>query len=60
EFLESYEKTYIQQVLNRNKQNISLTARDLGISRNYLKAKMGKYGLMGRGKSLIDNRRALF
>ncbi|MFH0926465.1 MAG: sigma 54-interacting transcriptional regulator, partial [bacterium] len=47
EFLESYEKTYIQQVLNRNKQNISLTARDLGISRNYLKAKMGKYGLMG-------------
>ena len=44
-FLQSVEKRYLSDVLERNNGNISRTARELGITRSGLYKKLDRHGL---------------
>ncbi len=45
ELIEDFEKAYLRDLLERNKQNISRSAREAGIERAYLQRLVRKYGL---------------
>ena len=45
ELIENFEKAYLKDLLARNKQNISRSAREAGIERAYLQRLVRKYGL---------------
>jgi transcriptional regulator with PAS, ATPase and Fis domain len=45
ELIEDFERTYLKDLLERNKQNISRSAREAGIERAYLQRLVRKYGL---------------
>ncbi|MFO7937343.1 MAG: sigma 54-interacting transcriptional regulator [Kiritimatiellia bacterium] len=45
ELIENFEKAYLKDLLERNKQNISRSAREAGIERAYLQRLVRKYGL---------------
>lgn len=44
-WLTTFEKDYIENLLTRNKQNISSAAREAGIDRKYFRKLMKKYGV---------------
>jgi DNA-binding NtrC family response regulator len=46
--LEDFEKNYLQDLLNRNKWNISKSARDLDMHRSSLQRLLRKYGLQNK------------
>jgi transcriptional regulator with PAS, ATPase and Fis domain len=45
DLIEDFEKVYLKNLLERNKQNISRAAREAGIERAYLQRLVRKYGL---------------
>ena len=45
DLIEEFEKTYLNDLLARNKQNISRSAREAGIERAYLQRLIRKYGM---------------
>jgi transcriptional regulator with GAF, ATPase, and Fis domain len=45
DLIEEFEKTYLSDLLSRNKQNISRSAREAGIERAYLQRLIRKYGM---------------
>lgn len=45
DLIEDFEKAYLKDLLARNKQNISRSAREAGIERAYLQRLVRKYGL---------------
>ncbi len=45
ELIEHFEKEYLQELLSRNNNNISRSAREAGIERAYLQRLVRKYGL---------------
>lgn len=45
ELIEEFERSYLNELLDRNRQNISRSAKDAGIERAYLQRLMSKYGL---------------
>ncbi|MDD2599089.1 MAG: sigma 54-interacting transcriptional regulator [Kiritimatiellae bacterium] len=45
ELIEDFERTYLKDLLERNKDNISRSAREAGIERAYLQRLVRKYGL---------------
>lgn len=45
DLIEEFEKAYLNELLTRNRQNISRSARDAGIERAYLQRLMSKYGM---------------
>jgi transcriptional regulator with PAS, ATPase and Fis domain len=45
DLIEEFEKTYLNDLLSRNKQNISRSAREAGIERAYLQRLIRKYGM---------------
>ncbi|MFZ4395529.1 MAG: sigma 54-interacting transcriptional regulator [Kiritimatiellia bacterium] len=45
ELIEGFEKSYLQDLLSRNRDNISRSAREAGIERAYLQRLIKKYGL---------------
>ncbi len=45
DLIEDFEKAYLNDLLERNKQNISRSAREAGIERAYLQRLVRKYGL---------------
>jgi transcriptional regulator with GAF, ATPase, and Fis domain len=45
ELIEGFERAYIQDLLTRNRTNVSRSARDAGIERAYLQRLIKKYGL---------------
>lgn len=45
ELIEKFERTYIDDLLARNKQNVSRSAREAGIERAYLQRLIRKYGM---------------
>ena len=46
--LENFEKNYLQELLNRNKWNISKSARDVDMHRSSLQRLLRKYGLQNK------------
>jgi len=46
--LENFEKNYLQKLLNRNKGNISKSARDVDMHRSSLQRLLRKYGLQNK------------
>ena len=47
DLIEEFEKTYLMELLKRNQQNISKSARIAGIERAYLQRLIRKYGIKG-------------
>jgi len=45
ELIEEFEKVYLNDLLSRNRQNISRSAREAGIERAYLQRLIRKYGM---------------
>jgi len=45
ELIEDFERSYLKDLLERNKENISRSAREAGIERAYLQRLVRKYGL---------------
>ncbi len=45
ELIEEFERAYLQDLLERNKQNVSRSAREAGIERAYLQRLIRKYGM---------------
>ncbi|MDD4101815.1 MAG: sigma 54-interacting transcriptional regulator [Kiritimatiellae bacterium] len=45
DLIEEFERTYLNDLLSRNKQNISRSAREAGIERAYLQRLIRKYGM---------------
>ena len=45
ELIEGFEKVYLQELLTRNRSNVSQSAREAGIERAYLQRLIRKYGL---------------
>jgi DNA-binding NtrC family response regulator len=45
DLIEEFEKAYLNDLLARNKQNISRSAREAGIERAYLQRLIRKYGM---------------
>jgi len=45
ELIEEFEKAYLNDLLSRNRQNISQSAREAGIERAYLQRLIRKYGM---------------
>jgi len=45
DLIEEFEKAYLNDLLARNKQNISRSAREAGIERAYLQRLVRKYGM---------------
>ncbi len=45
DLIEEFERTYLNDLLARNKQNISRSAREAGIERAYLQRLIRKYGM---------------
>lgn len=52
--LETLEKIYIENLLSRYENNVSLTAKTLGIGRNTLYRKMERYGI-GDSEAVLEN-----
>jgi len=48
ELIEDFERTYLKELLERNKQNISRSAREAGIERAYLQRLVRKYNLRNK------------
>ncbi|MEI7901467.1 MAG: sigma 54-interacting transcriptional regulator [bacterium] len=48
DLIEEFEKTYLNELLTRNKQNISRSAREAGIERAYLQRLVRKHGIRDR------------
>ena len=51
ELIDSFEKGYLQDLLARNNNNISRSAREAGIERAYLQRLVRKHGLKGSDQS---------
>ena len=51
ELIENFERTYLNDLLERNKQNISRSAREAGIERAYLQRLVRKYNLRNKKPS---------
>ena len=45
DLIEEFERTYLQELLSRNRQNVSRSAREAGIERAYLQRLIKKYGM---------------
>jgi len=55
DLIEEFEKAYLNELLARNRQNISRSARDAGIERAYLQRLLTKYGMRDPSHDLFDD-----